>query len=233
MCPALPDAPDRSQGMYETMLVRDGRVLSLAGHLERLARSIDELYGLELPAELASDVRDHAAGLAGEHRLRVDVPGPGPSGRIGFRSAPVAPGLRRPVALAPVLVPGGLGAHKWRDRRLVDSHGADPVPLLIDEDDSVLEAAWGNFWIVDGDRLITPPADGRILPGVTRRRLLDLAPGLGLQAREQPVGLADARTATTAFLTSSVRLTVVAALGSAPADPDPIVDRLHAALGVF
>ena len=45
----------------------------------------------------------------------------------------------------------------------------------------MLEAAWGNVWLLEGDRLITPPADGRILPGVTRALLLELAPSLGLQ----------------------------------------------------
>ncbi len=68
------------------------------------------------------------------------------------------------------------------------------MPLLVDADGSVLEAAWGNFWLLEGDALVTPPADGRILPGVTRALLLELAPALGLHAREQPITLQRAET---------------------------------------
>ena len=40
--------------------------------------------------------------------------------------------------------------------------------LIVDGDEQVLEAAWANLWLIEGERLITPPADGRLLPGVTR-----------------------------------------------------------------
>ena len=80
------------------------------------------------------------------------------------------------------------------------------MPLLVDADGSVLEAAWANFWILDGRTLITPPADGRLLPGVTRARLLELAPSLGLEACERPISLAQARAAPAALLTSSLAL---------------------------
>jgi para-aminobenzoate synthetase/4-amino-4-deoxychorismate lyase len=77
------------------------------------------------------------------------------------------------VRLEPVTLPGGLGAHKWADRRLLEAVAVSgATPLLLDSDGSVLEAAWGNIWIVEGDRLLTPPADGRILPGVTRGSML-------------------------------------------------------------
>ncbi len=54
--------------------------------------------------------------------------------------------------------------------------GREQAPLLVDADGTVLEAAWGNVWVLEGDALLTPPADGRILPGVTRSLLLELAP---------------------------------------------------------
>ena len=45
------------------------------------------------------------------------------------------------------------------------------MPLLVDLDGLVLEASRANVVIREGDRLITPPLDGRILPGVTRAAL--------------------------------------------------------------
>ena len=71
-------------------------------------------------------------------------------------------------------VPGGLGEHKWSDRRLIDAlsaHVAPAVPLLVDLDGVVLEASRSNVAIVEGERLITPPLDGRILPGIGRAEL--------------------------------------------------------------
>jgi para-aminobenzoate synthetase/4-amino-4-deoxychorismate lyase len=76
----------------------------------------------------------------------------------------------------------------------------------------VLEAAWANVWIEDGDgALLTPPADGRILPGVTRASLLALP-----AAREAALTLADLGRARAILLTSSVRLVTPAGLRDSP-----------------
>jgi para-aminobenzoate synthetase/4-amino-4-deoxychorismate lyase len=95
-----------------------------------------------------------------------------------------------------LVLPGGLGAHKWVDRALV----AGPEPLIVDLSGEVLETGSGNLFVVEGDRLITPPADGRILPGVTRAHLMrekDVA--------EEPIDLQRMRAADDAFVTSSIR----------------------------
>lgn len=220
--------PDPAQGVFETMLVHDGRVVALARHLDRLARSIAALYATRLPPDIAARLHDTAASLKGEHRLRVDAV---PGDELSISTRPVTVGSRRPVTLAPLVVPGGLGAHKWRDRRLLDSRPADPVPLLLDADGTVLEAAWGNVWLLEGaDQLLTPPADGRILPGVTRALLLELAPSLGLHAREEPLTFERARAAPITFVTSAIRLAVPAGLPGVAASPATPVDRIRSAL---
>jgi para-aminobenzoate synthetase/4-amino-4-deoxychorismate lyase len=209
------------------MLVRHGRVHARLRHLDRLAHSIGALYGRRLPRELHHRLDAHAAGLTGEHRLRVDVvPGEDPA----ITSARVASGYRRPVAVAPLVVPGGLGPHKWRDRRLLDRRPVDPAPLLVDADGTVLEAAWGNVWLLEGDALVTPPADGRILPGVTRALLLELAPSLGLRPREEPITLHRALVAPISFATSAIRLAVPVALSGRAAPAAAPVDRIRAVL---
>jgi para-aminobenzoate synthetase/4-amino-4-deoxychorismate lyase len=220
------------------MLVRDGRVHAPHRHLRRLASSIGALYGLRPPADIAEQVNAHAAGLAGEHRLRVDLV---PGEDIAVSTQPVASGYRRPVTLEPVVVPGGLGPHKWRDRRLLDvvpryrgtisGYDGPPTALLLDADSTVLEAAWGNVWVLEGDALVTPPADGRILPGVTRALLLELAPSLGLRPREEPISLHRLRAAPVTFATSSIRLAVPASLSGGAAPPAAAVDRLRVVLG--
>jgi para-aminobenzoate synthetase/4-amino-4-deoxychorismate lyase len=232
-----PEAPDPGRGVFETLLVRDGRVQALDAHIERLARSVASLYDRELPTALASEVRGRAGALAGEHRLRVDVvPG---DGAVAFNclTSPLAPNRPRLVSCRPVTVPDGLGAHKWRDRDLLDELAdGDAVPLLVDRDGNVLEAASANFWLLDGDRLLTPPADGRLLPGVTRARLLAVAASLGLDPREEPISLTAAQgAAAQVLLTSSLQLAVAATLSDRPAPAAGAgagagVERIRAAL---
>jgi len=90
-----------------------------------------------------------------------------------------------PAVLRPVVLAGGLGAHKWRDRTLLESHEADDpgtLPLLVDADGLVLETSRTAIVVRGGDgELYAPPTDGRILPSVTaahagaRPRVLTLA----------------------------------------------------------
>jgi para-aminobenzoate synthetase/4-amino-4-deoxychorismate lyase len=107
-----------------------------------------------------------------------------------------------PVVLAPAVLPGGLGAHKWRDRRLLDelAERLDAVPLILDLDGDVLEAAYANLFIVEGTHLVTPPLDGRQLPGTVRARVLALHP-----AREERLTLARIAAADELLLASSIR----------------------------
>lgn len=223
--------PDPSLGVFETVLVRGRRVHALDGHLRRLRRSVSALYGLELPADLQTSIAHRAATLDGPHRLRVDVVPDGGTLAVELQSAAVDPGRAAPVVCAPVVVPGGLGAHKWCDRRLLAGLATPGrVPLLVDDNGDVLEAGPANVWLIEGTRLVTPPADGRILPGVTRELLLELAPSHGLDARAESFSVERARGATGIFLTSSVRLAAAASLDE-PLSKEPVlVARLRAML---
>ena len=229
--------PDPTRGVFETLLARDGRVQALPGHLRRLTASVATLYGAELPAGLPAAISAAAASLSGEHRVRVDVV-PGDTQEVSWRIATTPRDPHRPrwCRCRPVPAPGGsLGGHKWSDRRALAALTGDDdaVALLVGDGGEILEAAWANLWLLEGDRLVTPPADGRLLPGVTRGRLLALAPALGLQPCEEPVTLARAQAASQRLLTSSLALAVAATLPgeSAPA-PQALAaaDRIHSAL---
>lgn len=208
--------------MFDTLLVEDGRPVALERHLARLAASVDELYGGTLPPSLAVGAAAAAASAVtpgGRARLRIDADR---DGRVTITVSPARARPERPLLLEPFALPGGLGDHKWRDRRLLDALTAlrpGAVPLLVDTDGLVLEAGYANVWIVEGDALITPPADGRILPGVTRELLLVHAPEIGLIAIAEPISLDRARQADAIFLTSSLRLAASAALEGSAANP--------------
>jgi para-aminobenzoate synthetase/4-amino-4-deoxychorismate lyase len=131
------------------------------------------------------------------------------------------------VTLAPAVLPGGLGAHKWHDRRLLDELAArlDAVPLLVDLDGDVLEAAYANVFIVEGTHLITPPLDGRQLPGTVRARVLALHP-----AREERITLDRVAAADEVLLASSIRGIHPARLVDGPEPRFQLGARLRAAL---
>jgi para-aminobenzoate synthetase/4-amino-4-deoxychorismate lyase len=207
--------PDPEQGVFETLLVRGGRAQALERHLARLRASLLSLYGAELQPPEFELPRD-------PHRLRIDAHADGTA------TASLTPidlaAMAHPVAVEPVTVRGGLGPHKWRDRDWLQSQPG--VPLLVDADGSVLEAAWANVWVIEGGRLITPAADGRILPGVTRELLLEL----DFPTAVEPVGIDRLLAAEAVFLTSALRHAVAAHVGVAPASEPPAVAEVRAAL---
>ncbi|HVO04826.1 MAG TPA: D-amino-acid transaminase [Candidatus Cybelea sp.] len=74
----------------------------------------------------------------------------------------------------------------------------------IDPDGHVTEGTSTNAWIVTKDRrIVTRPLGHEILPGVTRRALLDLLEATDFTLEERSFALAEALEATEAFLTSS------------------------------
>jgi para-aminobenzoate synthetase/4-amino-4-deoxychorismate lyase len=179
--------PDPARGVFETILAVDGEPVLLDEHLARLRVSVAELYAVELP--------------------RVELPLPRPGAwriRVVFRpetggvSVATEPATFPTTTLQPrmLVLPGGLGAHKWVDRALV----AGVEPLIVDLSGEVLESGSGNVFIAEGDTLVTPPADGRILPGVTRAELIESADVL-----VEPIGLERLAAADEVFVTSSIR----------------------------
>jgi para-aminobenzoate synthetase/4-amino-4-deoxychorismate lyase len=246
-----PATPDPSRGLFETVLVADGKPVRLAAHLDRLAGSTEEVFGQSLPAGLEEAIAVAARPLA-LGRIRVDLlPGtdaepaagdglahPAPL-RFEIVAEPIDPATFFPTKangadLRSIHHPHWAGAHKWADRDWLESVEAElgeTVPLILDGDE-VLEAGRANVFAVEDRTLATPPADGRILPGTARAATLALAADLGVPAAERSVTLADLQSADDLFLTSSLRgIRPVRSLDGAPLGPtDPVVERLATAL---
>ena len=192
--------PDPARGVFETVLVRQGVPVELDEHLDRLAVSLSEVYDVTLDPLAAEHARAVAATATGTGRLRILAD---PDGSLAISVSPERSTLATELQLSPFAIAGGLGPHKWRDRDLLEALAAQApgtVPLLIDTDGLVLEAAYANVWIAEGRALLTPPADGRILPGVTRASLL----AVERFAREEPIELERLARADAVFVTSSI-----------------------------
>jgi para-aminobenzoate synthetase/4-amino-4-deoxychorismate lyase len=208
---ATPHA-DPGRGVFETMLVLAGRPVELDAHLERLTTSLAALYRAPLPQEVRPTVLERASGLA-YGKLRITIR---PAhGRIELKAiageidaATVFPVFGRGAVLRSFTVDRGLGAHKWADRhlleRLTGEAPAGELPLLRDADGTVLEASRASVFAIHDDGLITPPADGRILPSIARRQVIEVAAAAGIGVCEARLSLGDLREGEV-FLAGSVR----------------------------
>jgi para-aminobenzoate synthetase/4-amino-4-deoxychorismate lyase len=204
---AEPWQPDRSRGVFETLLVVAGEPVELGAHLSRLAHSLEEVYSQEPPPHLEEKMRGAAAGVdlgrlratlaPAEDGLRLDLL----AGGIG--SAAVFP--ERGVHLRTHPTIGGLGSHKWVDRKGINRPAPDEAGALIVDQGEVLESGWANVFAVRGGTLFTPPLDGRLLPGTTRAAIVELAAAEGIETYEQPLSSADLLDAEETFLTGSIR----------------------------
>ncbi|MGN6815166.1 MAG: aminotransferase class IV [Solirubrobacterales bacterium] len=207
--------PDRSRGVFETLLVVVGEPVELEAHLLRMQRSLNELYGPELPSRAGEQVRAAAAEF-GLGRLRLTAT-PHPSGgaqaastvALAIDADEIDPKVvfpARGIRLLTQPLSGGLGAHKLVDRpKQIDRPApGEPGALIVDEGE-VLEAGWANVFAVRGGTLFTPPLDGRILPGATRAALVALAAEAGIEATECSLRSEDLLTADETFLTGSIR----------------------------
>ena len=159
-----------------------------------------------------------------------------PAGRalVCKLTAVAVDGVRNdPWRLATLVLQGGLGAHKWSDRRLLTAPagGAADV-LLVEPDGTVLEAGRANvFAVVDG-AILTPALDGRILPGIVRGRVLSHLANVGVDVHEGRVTLEDLAQASEVFVTNSVvGVRAVSGIDGAGNWPiGPVARRLHTAM---
>lgn len=76
--------------------------------------------------------------------------------------------------------------------------------LFITDNGTLLEGTATNLFIVKKGRLVTPPANGLILPGITREKVLELAKKNGIQTYEKSLNKKTLLEADEAFLTNSI-----------------------------
>jgi para-aminobenzoate synthetase/4-amino-4-deoxychorismate lyase len=177
-------APDQRLrgGVCDTSLLHFGQPVERAEHLARLERAVYDLYQRRLPAEAVNALLHTPHGPQEWQRQRIDV---SPDGTVQVQRAP-APTPQdlgsKPGEDAIVIAGDGWGGYKWSDRRVQgDLEAAHPDAIVIHGDETgLLETTRANIVAVEAGKLVTPPLDGRILPGVTRTVLLELARDLGI-----------------------------------------------------
>jgi len=134
-----------------------------------------------------------------------------PLPRGGVDSAPVHDGpaalqttkTRKPASRA---LPADAKTHNYLNGILARLElrvtGVDEA-LMLDPDGNVAEGATSNLFFADGTALKTPSLDGPILPGVTRRAVIEIAEAEGIPVEEGTYAPDAVREADEVFLTNS------------------------------
>ena len=215
-------------GLFETLRTYKGRPFALNEHLSRLRGSASFL-GIRLPRR---SWRGDIAALLRRNRLLdtdawlritltrgVAAPRLVPPARMrptvilttGPIDPAITPAQRRGVrvVLLPFARDGFLAEHKVISylpavlgKSIAARHQAFEG-LFVDGEGMVTEGTTSNIFIWRNASLLTPPVKS-LLPGVTRRLIIEAAVADGLRVIEQPLRTEDLLEADEAFLTSSL-----------------------------
>lgn len=202
-------------GVFRTLSIHQGQLVSGRRHFRRLQTDCNAL-GIVCPSEdalrgdiakLVGDGEDCVIKIVvtrGESERGYAVPPLAQPTRVVIKAAlPVYPESHYSDGVALFLcamrlahqprlagikhlnrLENVLARMEWVDGQVADG-------LLLDLNENVIECTMSNLFIRQGDHLITPDLSRCGVAGVTRERVLDLAPSLGYQAETRSFGLSE------------------------------------------
>lgn len=217
-----------ADGVYEVIAVVGGALIDLEPHMERLEQSLGEL-GMGFPmsrAALAHVLRETARrnrvrkgalylqitrGQAG--RNHAFPLGATPTLVVTARNMSLSPASLRESGIAVVTVPDiRWGRCDIKSVALLPNVLAKQQAVergayeawLVDEKGAITEGSSSNAWIVDGNGvLITRNLDRAVLPGITRKILIDVCENAGITVAERAFAVDEAEEAQEAMLSNT------------------------------
>ncbi|MFH0862126.1 MAG: aminodeoxychorismate synthase component I [Candidatus Altiarchaeota archaeon] len=215
-------------GIYETMRADGGRVFRLGRHLARLreaARLVDiplpwsdkdfrEMIRSTLQENRLSDAYVRMTITRGSGQPRLDFPkdvkptliiiarklpdeDPAPARlAVSDKHTRYSKDLRSRIKSTNCLI-SALAKAEAADRKVDDI-------ILLNEQGNVTECSTANVFFVFDGRLVTPPVDSGLLPGIVREAILELAAELGIPADVRDVYASELPNAQEMFKTSSI-----------------------------
>lgn len=224
-------AVTRGDGVFETILVRDGQALNVERHLARFARSAAAFDLPEVNQAQWAQVTREAVAEWGEGEARCTwtlsrgrastglatawlVVGPIGEAVVAQRERGVkvmttTKGYR--LTTTPEWLPVGAKslstAASMAALRYARENDFDDVIFLDDDEDTVLEAATSTVIVVKpGKKLRTPGGD--VLAGTTQAALFAYAEEHGWRCKQRSISYDDLLTADSVWLVSSTRVAV-------------------------
>ncbi len=214
-------------GLFETMRAYGGRAWALDDHYARLCAG-GELIDLAVPSiDTLRNAVDEVLRATGTDDGGVRVTLTGGAGPVDVQADPDQPPsviviawplrdyseLYEKGTSLVTLAEGGRPlagvkttsyAASVAGRVFARRAGADDA-LFLGGHKRVLEATASNVMVVRSNEIRTPPLEDAILPGVTRRYVMDVAAGDGFAVSEELLYLDDLLSADEVLLTSSLR----------------------------
>ena len=217
-----------ADGVYEVIRLYDGKPFALTAHLERLWKSAVEIQ-LTPPLTVDALARQiHrllervdagnamiylqlTRGVAPRNHLFPEIVEP----TLLFYTRPVkpaaAPGEGEGTKL--ISVPDDRWKRCWIKsisllpnvlaKNAAVAAGADEAAFV--EGGFVTECSASNLFAVIGGKLVTHPIGSKVLPGITRAVLLEIAEEMGIEVDERAIGEEEAPWAQELFISSTLR----------------------------
>ncbi len=238
-------------GLFETIRIHDGRPFLWDWHMIRFMDGSESL-GIALPQStesLLGNVRELICRNDGpESIVRIALSrgvgqrGYGVTGdeqpTLLITQHPLPQALSKPLSLvtttARVAVDDPLASVKSSNKlasilakREATEQRADDG-LILNSDGNVTETSSANVFWVENGTLHTPPISDGVLPGVTRRLVIDLAPTLGQAVREESAAPDRLQQAEAVFVTSAATgIRAIAQVDGTALDTHPLVGQLQ------
>jgi D-alanine transaminase len=247
-------------GVYEVTRAHDGQLFEWERHLRRLARGLEGL-GIALPAGLAAALLEISERLLRENGVEEGdatvylqitrgtaprthhFPPPGTAPTVFLSATRLKlPEDVRGSGASVITLP----ERRWArcDLKTINllpnvlakqqAVAAGAFEAVFVHDGIMIEGASSNTFAVVGGVLRTHPATHRILAGITREVVLELAAELGIPVAEQSVTLQELAGASEVMVTATTAdvMPVVRVDGRVVGDgrPGPIARELHRAL---
>ena len=244
-------------GVYEVFRVYHGRMFLDRPHFDRLKDSLAQLRIVTDVARLEQRVRDtlaHSGVLEGQVYLQVSR-GEAPRSHP-FPNPPVTPNeliyvreydsdpyaASRESGIRVLLVPD----LRWKRcdikslnllGNVLASQAATEAgcgeAIMATEDGSITEGSHSTVFGVRNGALLTAPLDSNILPGITRKLVLELADCCGMRVEEHPFTVTSLNSLDELFVTSTIAevLPVIGIEGHPwhSAQPGPVTRQLQVA----
>jgi len=218
--PALDRGLTHGLGLYETLKLLEGVPVFFHEHVARMNAGLATLR-IDLPEDAPGLARQivqlaQAAGVP-NGACRVLVTAGPPDGRptlliqVEVREFPAHP--LRLISYYALRSTADMKSKSFTTSHLAmqaaRAVGADDA-LFVDEQGRAHEATTANLFVRTADRLLTPPLDGSILPGVVRTRVMEVCAAAGDPVTEHPIVADELGAEDQVLLTSSVRGIVTA-----------------------
>ena len=217
-----------AEGLFETFLAIDDRIIFQKEHLDRLYRGA-KIVGLEIPVEkerlnrwMTRTIKEHPDRIT---KLRLTLTSGEAARWVGVQGKPQIilsasphemPTLPFKLHLSPFRIDQdsifrriktlsyAIHAAALKQARKA---GCDDA-LMLNEKGRIAEVTSANIFWAEGKKLYTPPIAAGCLEGVTRKILIREARRLGIPVREKQVTLKQLVASDELFITSSLKLVI-------------------------